>query len=85
MRELRAVVELYPRPPQILERLPIASSAWWRWVRMGHAPKGIKLFERVTIRKTCGSRAPWAAYLGSQAWSERGSPLDEIASANHNV
>ena len=27
MRELRAVVELYPRPPQIPERLPIASSA----------------------------------------------------------
>lgn len=44
--------ELYLRLPQILERLPIAASTWWRWVQIGHAPKGIKLSERVTIWKT---------------------------------
>jgi predicted DNA-binding transcriptional regulator AlpA len=43
--------ELYLRMPQILERLPIAASTWWRWVQIGHAPKGIKLSERVTIWK----------------------------------
>ncbi len=43
--------ELYLRLPQILERLPIAASTWWRWVQTGHAPKGTKLSERVTIWK----------------------------------
>lgn len=43
--------ELYLRLPQILERLPIAASTLWRWVKIGHAPKGIKLSERVTIWK----------------------------------
>ncbi len=42
---------LYLRLPQILERLPIAASTWWRWVQIGHAPKGIKLSEKVTIWK----------------------------------
>jgi prophage regulatory protein len=43
--------ELYLRLPQILERLPIAASTWWAWVQKGHAPKGIKMSERVTIWK----------------------------------
>jgi predicted DNA-binding transcriptional regulator AlpA len=43
--------ELFLRLPQILERLPIAASTWWRWVQIGHAPPGIKLSERVTIWK----------------------------------
>ncbi len=43
--------ELYLRLPQILERLPIAASTWWKWVQTGHAPKGTKLSERVTIWK----------------------------------
>jgi predicted DNA-binding transcriptional regulator AlpA len=38
--------------PQILERLPIAASTWWRWVQTGHALKGTKLSERVTIWKS---------------------------------
>jgi predicted DNA-binding transcriptional regulator AlpA len=44
--------EIYLRVPQILERLPIAASTWWRWVQTRHAPKGTKLSERVTTWKS---------------------------------
>ena len=30
-------------------RYPISLATWWRWVRLGHAPKPIKLGQNVTV------------------------------------
>lgn len=37
------------RLPQVLARLPISRSHWWRGVKEGRFPQGIKLSTRVTV------------------------------------
>lgn len=37
------------RLPQVLERLPISSAAWWRGVKDGRYPQAVKLAPRVTV------------------------------------
>ena len=41
--------ERYLREPAILEILPIGRSSWWRGVKEGRFPAGIKLSPRVTV------------------------------------
>ena len=33
---------------QVLELFPVARSTWWKGVKDGHYPKGVKLSERTT-------------------------------------
>ena len=41
--------ERYLREPAILEIVPIGRSSWWRGVKEGRYPAGIKLSPRVTV------------------------------------
>ena len=41
----------YMRLPQVLAVIPIGKTLWWKWVRSGKAPRGIKLSARVTAWK----------------------------------
>ena len=41
--------ERYLRDPAILEILPVGRSSWWRGVKEGRFPAGIKLSPRVTV------------------------------------
>lgn len=43
-------VEIDPllRLPQVLQLIPVSRSTWWKWVKDGKAPKGIKIGDRVT-------------------------------------
>lgn len=36
------------RLKQILQKVPVAPSTWWRWVADGTAPKPVKLGPRTT-------------------------------------
>jgi len=36
------------RQCQVLKRIPISRSTWWRWVKEGRAPKPIKLGKNIT-------------------------------------
>ena len=36
------------RLPQVLERVPVSKSTWWKGIRDGIFPKGIKLSTRTT-------------------------------------
>lgn len=40
------------RVPQITDRMGISRSGWWKGVRDGKFPKGIKLSPRVTVWKS---------------------------------
>lgn len=33
---------------QVLQKVPVAPSTWWRWVAEGKAPRGVKIGPRVT-------------------------------------
>lgn len=37
------------RQDQVLKRVPVSRSTWWRWIKEGKAPKPIKLSEKVTV------------------------------------
>lgn len=37
------------RQSQVLKRVPVSRSTWWRWVKEGKAPQPIKLSEKVTV------------------------------------
>lgn len=41
----------FVRVHQIIQVIPISRSSWWRWVKEGKAPKGIKLGEKTTVWK----------------------------------
>ena len=41
--------ERYLREPAILEIFPMGRSSWWRGVKEGRYPAGIKLSPRVTV------------------------------------
>ena len=41
----------YMRLPQILRFIPIGRSTFWKWVKDGKAPKGIKLGPKTTVWK----------------------------------
>lgn len=36
------------RLPQVLQVIPVSRSTWWKWVKEGKAPPGIKIGLRVT-------------------------------------
>jgi prophage regulatory protein len=36
------------RLPQVLEIVPVSRAVWWKGVRSGRFPKGLKLGDRVT-------------------------------------
>ena len=31
------------RLPEVLDRIPVSINTWWRWIREGKAPAGLKL------------------------------------------
>lgn len=37
------------RLPQVLERIPISRSGWWKGVKEGRFPQPVKLSPRVTV------------------------------------
>lgn len=39
------------RLPQILQRIPVSKSTWWRWCAEGRAPAPCKIGERTTVWK----------------------------------
>jgi len=45
------------RIPQILDVLPISPATWWRWVKSGKAPQGIKLSPQITTWRAEDVRA----------------------------
>jgi predicted DNA-binding transcriptional regulator AlpA len=36
------------RLPEVLERVPVGRSTWWKWVKNGHAPSPVKIGPRTT-------------------------------------
>ena len=44
--------ERYLREPAILEIFPFGRSTWWRGIKEGRFPAGIKLSPRVTVWKS---------------------------------
>lgn len=41
----------FVRLPQILQVIPVGESTFWRWVKSGKAPKGIKISTNTTAWK----------------------------------
>jgi predicted DNA-binding transcriptional regulator AlpA len=39
----------FVRLPQILNVIPISKSSWYRWVKTGRAPAGLKIGEKTTV------------------------------------
>lgn len=39
----------YLRLKQVLQHVPVSASTWWAWVKIGRAPKQIKLSEGVSV------------------------------------
>ena len=44
-----SVMFTFLRLPQVLERIPVSRSAWWRGCKEGKYPKPIKLSPKVTV------------------------------------
>lgn len=47
----------FVRLPQILSVIPVSRSTWWQWVKMGKAPKSVKLGPRTTAWRVEDIRA----------------------------
>jgi len=45
------------RIPQILDVIPVSPATWWRWVKSGKAPQGIKLSPQITTWRAEDVRA----------------------------
>ena len=44
-----SIMSTFLRLPQVLERIPVSRSAWWRGCKEGKYPKPIKLSPKVTV------------------------------------
>ena len=45
---MEIVYERLLRLPEVLERVPVGRSTWWKWIKDGHAPRPVKIGPRTT-------------------------------------
>jgi predicted DNA-binding transcriptional regulator AlpA len=45
---MKAPNKRFLRLPEVLDRIPVSKSTWWKGIRDGIFPKGIKLSPRTT-------------------------------------
>ena len=59
------------RLPQVLALIPVGKSSWWRGVKAGRYPKGMKIAPRTTAWKTADILALLEELGGTEALKSR--------------